>query len=148
MQLHGGKLVTSVDPARLGPHPKSKVPAGEKGVPGLTPDQVDALKALDRAAKKHEIAVALRKGDMMFLNNWAVLHRRDAYEDSEDTTRHLVRLWIRNTELGWEIPGSMDTPWKHAFESVVEKVYNTKPDKKYTKPEFTAGSAAFAIDGI
>ena len=148
MQLHDGKLVTCVDPARLGPHPNSVVAEGEKGVPKLTPEQKAALTALDHSAKKHEVAVTLQKGDILFLNNWAILHRRDAYEDGKDASRHLVRLWIRNTELGWKIPSAMATPWEQAFEGVDKKVYNPDPAKEYSTPLYTAGSAAFAIDDI
>lgn len=146
MQLHDDKLVTSVDPARLGPQPGSIVPEGEEPVPELTPEQQAALNALGESAKKHEIQVTLQKGDMLFLNNWAIIHRRDAYEDGKDTSRHLVRLWIRNSELGWKIPKAMAMPWEQAFEHNSKKVYNIEPAKEYIKPQFTAGSAAFVIE--
>lgn len=146
MQVHDGKLVASVDPARLGPHPSSVATAGEEGVPKLTPEQESALEALNRSAKKHEVALDLQKGDILFINNWAMFHRRDRYEDGEDTSRHLVRLWLRNTKLGWKIPDSMAVPWKQAFEGVVKKVYNPEPEKVYKTPKFTAGSAAFPIE--
>ena len=143
MQMHEGRLVTSVDPARLGPHPKS----GKGKVPELTSEQEDALEALTASAHRNQIAVNLQKGDMLFLNNLAIVHCRDKYEDAEDTSRHLVRLWLHNSELGWDIPSSMKVPWKAAFEADVKKVFNYEPAKEYTRPEFTAGSAAFVIEG-
>jgi alpha-ketoglutarate-dependent taurine dioxygenase len=35
-------------------------------------------------------------GDIQFLNNGAILHAREAYEDHEnpDERRHLLRLWL------------------------------------------------------
>ena len=37
-----------------------------------------------------------RPGDMQFLKNAAVLHKRTAYEDWDDPARkrHLLRLWL------------------------------------------------------
>jgi hypothetical protein len=38
----------------------------------------------------------LEQGDIQILNNYAVLHARDEFEDwpEEDRHRHLLRLWI------------------------------------------------------
>ncbi|SPN98751.1 related to TfdA family oxidoreductase [Cephalotrichum gorgonifer] len=145
MQVHEGKLLTSVDPGRLGPHSNSTTMV--QGVPKLSSEQEKALDALLESAKQNEIRVPLQKGDMLFVNNWAILHRRESYEDAEASSRHLVRLWIRNTELGWAIPENMAVPWKASFERMdVEKVYNVDPIPVYKVPKYSAGSAAFLID--
>ena len=148
MHLHDGKLVTSVDPARLGPHPHWKHTEGQQKVPELSEKQNAALKALDESARRNEIQVTLQKGDILFLNNWAIMHRRDSYKDGKTIARHLVRLWSRSTELGWKIPEAMALPWKVAYERNNEKVYKIDPPKEYISSEYTAGSAAFVVDEI
>lgn len=145
MQVHEGKLVTSFDPARLGPHPNYVRKEGQKDVPELTPEQKDALKALDQAAKRNEIGVTLQKGDVLFLNNWAILHRRDEYKDSDKASRHLVRLWTRNTKLGWAIPQSMAIPWKETYDGARVKVFKADIPEVCKISPFNAGSAAADI---
>jgi alpha-ketoglutarate-dependent taurine dioxygenase len=71
----------------------------EKAGAPLTPAQVAALDALDRAAALPGLRVefALRAGEMLFVNNRRLLHNRTAFADFADPPRkrHLVRLWLR-----------------------------------------------------
>jgi hypothetical protein len=157
MQFHDGNLMLSVDAGRLGPQPGGGVGGGAHGgagrarsnvVPGLTDAQHRALDVLLAAATRHEVEVPLEPGDVLFFNNWAVLHRRDRYHDDATTSRHLVRLWLRNSELGWAIPPSMAVPWLAAFEvtSSVDPIYQLEPMPDYKVPVYSAGSAAFVLD--
>ena len=107
-----------------------------------------ALNALLESGKEERGANLPSKGDMLFVNNWAIMHRRESYEDGDATSRHLVRIWIRNTELGWAIPEDMAIPWKASFEREgVKKAYNIHPSTNRTS-KYSAGSAAFVIDDI
>lgn len=135
----------SMDPNRFGPHPSSK----SVNIPDLTPAQRIALERVSEVAGETEVALSLRQGDLLFFNNWALLHRRDAYEDAEETSRHLVRLWLRNTQLGWSVPPSMMTPWSAAFGKSTQvgmKVYSVYPQPVYHTPKYSAGSAAFIVE--
>jgi len=145
MKIFEGKLLTSVDPGRLGPYPSADSKPSE--VPSLTESQQAALDALMESAKKHEVRVSLNAGDLFFINNWAVLHRRDSYHDDDDTSRHLVRLWLRNSQMGWAVPEEMQMPWKAAYGRKEEDgVYAILPMPEYKVPRYTAGSAAFMIE--
>ncbi len=68
------------------------------GVP-LTAAQVAALNTLDEVLRRPDLRVefALKRGQMLFLNNRWLLHNRTAFEDYEDPQqrRHLVRLWLQ-----------------------------------------------------
>ncbi|CAM2066237.1 TauD/TfdA family dioxygenase [Sulfidibacter corallicola] len=68
------------------------------GVPPLTPVQREALDFLDEVAEETELHVRFRQepGDMLFINNFVVFHRRDAFEDHGEPSlrRHLLRLWL------------------------------------------------------
>jgi hypothetical protein len=59
-------------------------------------DQVDAM----CRDPQYHVAMMLEPGDMQFVNNYHVLHGRDAYEDDRPAhrVRHLKRLWLE-TEL-------------------------------------------------
>ena len=60
---------------------------------------MDRLDELCRDPALH-VSMTLQPGDMQFVNNYHVLHGRDAYEDrrGEGQVRHLKRLWLE-TEL-------------------------------------------------
>ena len=67
-------------------------------VPRLTPQLIAACDAMDALANDPAIHLDMdfQPGDMQFLNNHAILHARDRYEDFEepDRKRHMLRLWL------------------------------------------------------
>jgi hypothetical protein len=141
--VHEGKLMTSMDPNRFGPHPNSKT----QNTPRLTAAQEYALERVSAVACEVELGLRLEQGDVLFFNNWALLHRRDSYTDG-DASRHLVRLWLRDSQAGWSVPEAMLPPWAAAYgdEQAAQPVYAMNPDKEYKKSKYTAGSAAFVIE--
>ncbi|KAJ2977239.1 hypothetical protein NUW58_g7873 [Xylaria curta] len=144
--FHSGNLLISVDPGRIGPHPA----VTDGRIPDLLPAQKEALNLLQQTATMQRSQLPTREGDMVFINNWSVLHARDSYQDDGTATRHLVRLWLRNEELGWEIPESMKTPWETSFGAKAKKIrnrqYPVSPMPEYMEPKYTNGSAAFVME--
>jgi hypothetical protein len=78
---------------------RSPIAAGHKdaGVP-LTESQIEALDLFDKLASSPELRVAsrLQPGDLLMVNNLAVLHARTQFEDhpEREKRRHMVRLWL------------------------------------------------------
>jgi hypothetical protein len=66
--------------------------------PRLTEAQNEVMSLIDRLAFDEEIRfdVQLEEGDMLFINNYQVMHARSAFEDYDETERkrHLMRLWL------------------------------------------------------
>ena len=58
---------------------------------------VEALDYFDRLAESDDLSLhfMLQPGDMMLWHNFQMLHARDAYRDSPEHARHLLRLWLR-----------------------------------------------------
>lgn len=106
-----------MDPARLGPREGNRAPP-------LTVEQEAALMILQTIARKHQIKLDHRPGDLVFLNNYTVLHAREAYEDGETTSRHLVRLWLHNSRLGLPIPDGFHLIWDCTFGQRSRKIIN------------------------
>ena len=52
--------------------------------------------------------MVMQVGEIQFLHNQHILHRRTAYEDYEDPMlkRHLMRIWMATPESqgGWKLP--------------------------------------------
>ena len=143
--FHDGKLLASVDPARLGPHPSIL----NSNVPALTDAQKYALEAVSTSAYRTELQLKLQGGDLVFLNNLALLHRRDAYKDDGSSSRHIVRLWLRSQKLGWAIPESMLAPWDAAYgdnRKILARIYPLVPMASYHEPKYTTNTAAFMIE--
>lgn len=141
--FHDGKLLASLDPHRLGPH------SSTADVPNLTEAQLYALEAVSKSAARAELQLKLETGDMLFFNNLALLHRRDSYTDDDESSRHMVRLWLRSQRLGWAIPDGMLPPWKAAYgenRKIKARHYPIVPVADYPVPKYTTSSAAFMIE--
>ncbi|MCP4006415.1 MAG: TauD/TfdA family dioxygenase [bacterium] len=69
-----------------------------EGCPPMTEEQIRVMGLIDRLSYDEQIRfdVQLEEGDMIFLNNYQVIHARNAFEDFEepDRKRHLMRLWL------------------------------------------------------
>lgn len=67
-------------------------------LPNLTPEQIEAMDFLEEVADKPEMHVTFRQqpGDLLLVNNWVLLHRRNEFEDFKDLNerRHLLRIWL------------------------------------------------------
>ncbi len=66
--------------------------------PRLTADQLGAIEAIEQLAHdpRFHVDMTLVPGDLQWVKNAAILHRRTAYEDHDapDRKRHLLRLWL------------------------------------------------------
>ena len=69
--------------------------------PSLSMTQLRAIKTAESIAASQRFEMTLEAGDMQFLNNYVVLHTRDAYIDHDDPAkkRLLWRLWLMNENL-------------------------------------------------
>lgn len=76
-------------------------------IPPMTEAQAEALDAVHFIAEENCLKIAMERGEIRYINNLAVLHRRDAFTDSEHTQRHLVRLWLRDSRQAWPIPSGL-----------------------------------------
>ncbi|KAI0017830.1 Clavaminate synthase-like protein [Xylariomycetidae sp. FL0641] len=146
VKQHCGHLMMAADPSRIGPHPS----APKRRIPSLTSAQQEALGLLQQAADRNRMRLPVQAGDMVFLNNWAFLHSREAYQDHKTSERHIVRLWLRNEKHAWDIPDSMRAPWDDAFgprsHKIVNRQYPVVPMPKYMQPKYGNGTAAFVAE--
>ena len=66
--------------------------------PRLTEEQLRVMQRIDQLSFDEEIhfALQLEEGDMLFVNNYQVMHARSEFEDHDDPAlrRHLMRLWL------------------------------------------------------
>src|SRR5271156_15300 len=123
LYYHDEKTLINFSRRVLTSHPISP---RTKGIPGLTEAQAEALDAVHFTAKKHKLNFATEKGDMRFINNFAVLHGREAYSDHDmdpdvDETerrsqRHLLRLWLHNEKMAWKLPSALKLVWARTFD--------------------------------
>ena len=114
LYFEDGKVILNVSRRLLVGH-APRVPRSD-GIPGLTEAQAEALDALHVIAEKHEIRPTMEKGDMRFFNNMGILHRREAFENDENSERHLIRLWLNNEDKCWRLPEALRLAWARIFE--------------------------------
>jgi len=126
---HKGKIIFSFSRRLLVGHLPNE-PRTE-GIPGLTEAQAEALDAVHFAACKYEMRPTMHKGDLRFINNMALLHRREGFEDNERNARHLIRLWLHNEEMCWKLPQPLRIAWARVFEDGDRKgYYDIVPPRK------------------
>lgn len=75
----------------------------------------------------------------------------DKLPNANDTKRRwLMRLWLRNEDLGWKIPESMKLPWEAAYGKDVGRLitpkYDPSPQPDYKEPRYTSGTAAWLME--
>ncbi|KAL8377695.1 hypothetical protein RB595_008402 [Gaeumannomyces hyphopodioides] len=87
-------------------------------VPALSEAQAEALDALHFLGERFHVATDFRKGDMQYVNNVAVFHARDAFTDTPEKQRHLVRLWLRDPEYAWDTPEKLRQRWEGVYAGV------------------------------
>lgn len=86
--------------------------------PKLTPEQADALDTVQYFAEKNAVEIEQEKGDILLVNNRAVLHARDKIQDAcDESDRHLMRLCLRDTEYGRRIPDDLKRRWGDLFDN-------------------------------
>ncbi|KAK2747000.1 hypothetical protein FQN57_002572 [Myotisia sp. PD_48] len=107
------------------------------GIPPLLDEQAEALDAVHFAASKHSLEINLQAGDMLFINNFAVLHSRKAFVDSKQTKRYFMRLWLSNKEKAWGIPESLWLPWDRIFGHLAEvrNYWDHDPFREESNPD-------------
>jgi hypothetical protein len=75
-----------------------------EGVAYLTPAQQEALDFIEVIATESQLVLKAELGDLLFVNNHAVLHSRKAFHDTPDMSRYLVRMWLKHSKLAWKLP--------------------------------------------
>jgi hypothetical protein len=103
--------------------------------------QLEALDVVFALAQKHHLQITTRPGDLQYINNLGLLHARQAFEDDQQSSRHVVRLWLRNDELGWRIPEDLSASWDKVFrDDGRERKFPIEALPIYTAPKYAAGS--------
>jgi alpha-ketoglutarate-dependent taurine dioxygenase len=74
---------------------------GLAGVPPLNDEQREVLALYEATANDPALYLDMdfEPGDVQWLRNAFVLHKRTAYEDDPDRPRHLLRLWLQMERL-------------------------------------------------
>jgi len=95
-------------------------------LPTLTPIQREALDAVEAIGVATQLEMATQPGDLHFINNLSIMHRREAFVDDEESgkKRHLVRLRLRDTEAAWSIPDELKDDFEAVYDDNIERQYH------------------------
>ncbi|KAF4975294.1 hypothetical protein FZEAL_7892 [Fusarium zealandicum] len=104
-------------------HPRSK------DLPAVTPRQIEALDAIESIAKATQLEIGTQAGDIHFINNLTILHRREGFVNGQAPRerRHLVRMRLRDDDLGWKLPADLRQEWSDAFDEAAPKIWHLEP---------------------
>ncbi|PNY20677.1 Uncharacterized protein TCAP_07321 [Tolypocladium capitatum] len=98
-------------------------------LPKLTGSQMEALDTIESIAQATQLEIPTQAGDIHFINNLAVLHRREGFVNGQSANerRHLVRMRLRDDDMGWGIPQPLAKEWSEAFDSRRRMVWHLEP---------------------
>lgn len=99
----------------------------------LTLLQAEALDSVHFTAERHSIRVQLQKGDIQFMNNLAVVHSREEFQDASIgegvNRRHLIRAFIKNNERAYRLPQHLDGAFDEIYpDDISPSEYNYRID--------------------
>jgi hypothetical protein len=97
--------------------------------PSVTTRQIEALDAVEAIAKAAQLEIRTQAGDMHFINNLAILHRRESFKDGGEAMekRHLVRMRLRSSQRGWTLPKELQGEWDNDFDEEHRRVWHIEP---------------------
>lgn len=84
-------------------------------MPKLNADQLHALEAVENLAKKYSVKLDRQNGDIQFIHNLSIMHARSAYGAGGKSSRHLLRMFLRDPEKAWEKPASFKSRFDDPF---------------------------------
>lgn len=70
------------------------------------------VKEVDGHAETTSVSLRLNNGDLLFINNLAVLHR---ITSPSEGGRHIVKLWLRNKDLRWQLPSRLEETMRDRY---------------------------------
>lgn len=95
-------------------------------LPTLSTQQLEALDAIETIARATEFSFTTQAGDLHFINNMTVLHRREGFTNTADQERHLVRMLLSDSVYGSHIP-ILKKEWTDAFNEEADRTFHIDP---------------------
>jgi len=78
-------------------------------LPPVTTAQAEAIDAVQFIANKNAIALPWGKGDIVFINDMAIMHARDSFsEGGVSKKRHLLKFYLRDPKQSWPVSATVE----------------------------------------
>lgn len=88
----------------------------DASMPKLSADQEYAIEAVEKLAKEYCTKLDRQSGDLQYINNLSIMHARSAYGNKDQrSSRHLLRMFLRDPENAWEKPPTCRTNFDDPF---------------------------------
>jgi hypothetical protein len=84
-------------------------------MPKVSAEQVHAMEVIENVAKRFSIKIDRRNGDIQYINNMSMMHARSAYGNTERSSRHLLRMFLRDPKNMWIGPSTYEAKFNDAF---------------------------------
>ncbi|KAH7019026.1 hypothetical protein EDB80DRAFT_676035 [Ilyonectria destructans] len=118
--FENGRLQINFAATFVGGNPKYPL---STNAPSLAPEKQRALQVIQEAAKRTCLKLVPEAGDILFVNNYALLHARAAWADSVHDVwkqRYIMRLWLHDSQKGWKSATALKRELGESFEVAPE----------------------------
>lgn len=92
--------------------------------PELPNEKKRALKTLQDTAWQCQVQIDPEPGDLLFVNNYALMHARGSWQDSREDPqkqRYMMRLWLHDESKGWKSATALQRKLDTNFDLPPEK---------------------------
>jgi hypothetical protein len=91
--------------------------------------QLKGLEDIELTTRKVQLEIESKPGDIHFINNLFILHKRDGFSDGDGVgeKRHLVRERHRDDDLDWSLPESLRKERADAFGIGSDRLWHIDP---------------------
>ena len=98
-------------------------------LPSVSQEQLEALDAVENTARKVQLEISTEPGDVHFINNLFIFHRREGFINDERSAerRHLVRMRLRDDDFRFDLPRCLETEWSYAFSAASPQIWHIEP---------------------
>jgi len=78
--------------------------------------QIKAMNAVQFRAVQNAIPLPLERGDMVFINDTALLHGRESFDErGQNLKRHLLKMYLHDPEQECAVPASAQKYWDELY---------------------------------
>ena len=85
-------------------------------MPELSKEQTHAIHMVEEIAQEVCTQLDRQEGDIQLINNLSIMHARAAYgKTDKPSSRHLLRMFLRDPENAWDKPMSFKRNFEDPF---------------------------------
>lgn len=120
-----------------------EVPDRDTRYPALTPPEREAFGGWQWTMDALALETVLQAGDIEWVNNLVHQHARRGFTEDPAKPRHLLRVWLRDSELSPAREGGLPVGIRRKFDAMFEEAPEFYPEDEMEEDEMRRRTGVF-----